>query len=197
MGKFKYVARTKTGELQTGFIESQDRNSATSALVSHELAVLSLESADIPKWYEQFLNLFKRVSNTDLMVFTRQFATLLDAKISMGDSLKNLHRQTRNVTLKEAVFDISADIEAGLSLSQALERHSGIFPDFYVNMVRSAEITGRMSEVMMFLADYLEKTQATSTKVRNAMIYPVVVIILLVGVMLVMVGFVFPKLIPV
>ena len=99
---------------------------------------------------EVIRDIFKKVKTTDLMIFTRQFATLLDAKISLGDTLKNLHRQTRNPMLREAVFDMSSDIEAGLSLSQALKRHPTIFPEYYVNMVRSAEVTGRMGQVWFF-----------------------------------------------
>lgn len=195
--KFKYTARTKTGELQTGFIDSPDRETATNTLGGHDLIILGIESAEAPKWLDRILNIFKKVRAADLMIFTRQFATLLDAKISLGDSLKNLHRQTRSPILKETISDILSDVEAGLSLSQALARHKTIFPDFYVNMVRSAEVTGKMGETMVFLADYLEKTHATMTKIRNSMIYPVAVVGLMIVVAGIMVGFVFPKLMPV
>jgi type IV pilus assembly protein PilC len=197
MAKFKYIARAKTGELQTGFVESESRESASAILSGHGLLVLSVESAAEKKWYDRFLDLFKRVKAADLMIFTRQFATLLDAKIPMADSLKNLYRQTRNPILKEAVLEISSDVDSGLSLSQALEKHSTIFSEFYSNMVRSAEITGRLDKVMVFLADYLEKEHMVFSKIRNAMIYPAVVIGLIFIVGGIMVGFVFPKLVPV
>ncbi len=195
--KFKYTARTKGGELQTGVIDAPDRETAIGTLTGHDLIILGLESADVAKWYDRLLDIFKRVKAIDLVIFTRQFATLLDAKISLGDALKNLFRQTRNPILKEAVSGISSDVEAGLSLSQALARYPNIFPDYYINMIRSAEVTGRMSEVMVFLANYLEKTHATITKVRNSMIYPVLVVGLMVIVAGIMVAFVFPKLMPV
>lgn len=195
--KFKYTARTKSGELQTGSVESESREAAAADLSSHDLMVLSVESAAGKKWYDRFLDLFKRVKALDLTVFTRQFATLIDSKISISDALKNLHKQTRSPVLKEALLEISSDVDSGLSLSQALQRHFAIFPDYYVNMVRSAEITGRMGEVMVFLADYMEKVYATTTKVRNAMIYPVVVMVLIILVIGVMLGFVFPQLLPI
>ena len=190
--KFKYNARTKQGELQTGFIEAVNRDAALAILTSHELFILSLESAEAVQWYQRFLDLFKRVKPSDLMIFTRQFATLLDAKISLADSLKNLYRQTRNPILKEAIFELASDIDAGLSLSQAMERHPRIFSEFYVSMIRSAEITGRLEEVSNFMADYLEKEVGLLSRVRNALIYPVLVIALFMVVVGIMIGVVFP-----
>jgi len=115
MAKFKYTARVQTGELQTGFVESENREGASAILSGHGLLVLSVESAGEKKWYDPFLDLFKRVKSADLMIFTRQFATLLDAKIPMADALKNLYRQTRNPVLKEAVLEVSSDVDSGLS----------------------------------------------------------------------------------
>lgn len=195
--KFKYTARTKQGELQTGFIEAVNREAAGNILIGHELFILSLEIAEIKKWYQRFFDLLNRVKPSDLMIFTRQFAVLLEAKIPLGDSLKNLYKQTRNPILKEAIIELSSDIDAGLSLSQALERHSNIFSSFYVSMVRSAEVTGRLEEVIGFMADYLEKEVGLLSRVRNAFIYPVVVLLLFGAVAGIMVGAVFPQLEPI
>jgi len=195
--KFRYSARTKQGELQTGFVEAVNREAAFNILASHELYILSIDTAETERWYNRFLGIFQRVKQADLMIFTRQFATLLDAKISLGDSLKNLYKQTRNPLLKEAIFELSSDIDSGLSLSQAMQKHPNIFSEFYTSMVRSAEITGRMEEVIGFMADYLEKEAGILSKVRNAMIYPVVVLALFGVVAAVMVVFVFPQLEPI
>jgi type IV pilus assembly protein PilC len=195
--KFKYTARTKQGELQTGFVEGVNREAAFNILAGHDLFVLSIESVETGQWFQGILGLFQRVKAADLMVFTRQFATLLDAKISLGDSLKNLYKQTRNPILKEAVFELSSDIDSGLSLSQAMSRHPNIFSEFYTSMVRSAEITGRLEEVIGFMADYLEKEAGLLSRVRNAMIYPIVVLLLFGAVIIIMVTVVFPQLQPV
>ncbi len=195
--KFRYTARTKQGELQTGFAEAVNREAAFNVLAGHELYILSIDPAETDRWYNRFLGIFQRVKQADLMIFTRQFATLLDAKISLGDSLKNLYKQTRSPLLKEAIFELSSDIDAGLSLSQAMQKHTNIFSEFYTSMVRSAEITGRLEEVIGFMADYLEKEAGLLSKVRNAMIYPVVVLILFGIVAAVMVVFVFPQLEPI
>ncbi len=191
--KFKYQAKTKAGELQGGVVEAANREAAVNILTSHELFILSVEAAEKARWYENVLNFFMRVKTVDLMIFTRQFATLLEAEVPIADAIKNLHRQTVNAVLKEALFEISSDVDAGLSLSQALERHPNIFSEFYISMVRSAEITGRIEEVMGFLADYIEKEMSIRSRVRNAMLYPAFIIALFIVVVLIMVTFVMPN----
>ncbi|MEK7481839.1 MAG: type II secretion system F family protein [Patescibacteria group bacterium] len=192
--KFKYTARTKQGELQTGFVESPSQEMAANILSGHDLFVLSVKSAERKSFFEGTFVFFNRVKIVYLMTFTRQFATLLQSTVPLNDSLVTLHKQTKNPILKEAIFEISNDVSAGLSLSQALERQSGIFSDFYINMVRSAEITGRMEEVMGFLADYLEKEAVWRSRVRNALIYPAFVLSLFAIVGVFLLTFVFPKL---
>ncbi|HDH31762.1 MAG TPA: type II secretion system F family protein, partial [Candidatus Wolfebacteria bacterium] len=195
--KFKYQARTKEGELQTGFIDAVNREAALNILTGHELFILSIESAEKNYWYQRLLNFFKRVKVNDLMIFTRQFSTLLESKVPIGDSIRSLYRQTKNPTLKEIIFELSSDIDSGLSLSQALERHSHIFFGFYISMIRSAEITGRLEESMLFLADYLEKEAVWRARLKNALIYPAVIAVLFVIVCGIMFTFVFPQLGPI
>lgn len=195
--KFSYLARTQTGELQTGSIEAVNREAALNILTSHQLFVLSFESLERLRLADKLFGFMNRVKMMDLVIFTRQFATLLEAKIPLADSLKTLVRQTRNAILKEAVGELSADIDAGLSLSQALEKHSTLFGEFYVNMVRSAEVTGRMEEVMTYLADYLEKEAVLRSKVRNALIYPAIVIALFIVVAGLMLTTVIPQVQPI
>ncbi len=197
MAKFNYKARTKDGELQVGNVEAANREGAVAILLSHELFVLSIEPVVEDVWYNRILDFFKRVKTQDLMIFTRQFATLLASQVPLSDSLANLYKQTAKPTLKEAVYEIANDIDAGFSLSQALERHRSIFSEFYVNMVKSAEVTGRLSEVLSFLADYLEKQSALVAKVKNALTYPAFVIGLFIVVVIVMVTMVFPQITPI
>ncbi|MEE8131750.1 MAG: type II secretion system F family protein [Candidatus Paceibacterota bacterium] len=197
MAKFKYQARTKEGELQTGFVEAVSREIALNTLTGHELFILSLESAEKIHWYHRFLKFFERAKIKDLMIFTRQFATLLESKVPIGTSLRSLYKQTKNPTLKEIISELSSDIDAGLALSQALERQSHIFSNFYISMIRSAEITGRLEESMIFLADYLEKDVIWRFRLKNALIYPIIVIILFLVVAGIMITFVFPQLGPI
>lgn len=195
--KFRYVARTKQGELQTGFVEAPTREAGFNTLTSHDLFVLSIEEPRGASWYSIVLDYFKRVKQIDVAVFTRQFATLLQAGIPLGDSLKSLYRQTVNAVLREVVFEVSADIDAGLSLSQAMAKHEAVFSEFYINLIRSAEVTGRVESVMGFLADYLEKEHIVRTKVRSALIYPAFVAGLFVVVGGILIGVVFPQIAPI
>ncbi len=195
--KFNYKARTKEGELQVGNIEAVSRDIAANILLSHGLFVLSIEPASTGGIFTRLTNFFERVKIGDLMIFTRQFATLLSSQVPIGDSLRNLYAQVSQPLLKEVIRELSTDIEAGFSLSQALGRHPGIFSEFYVNMVKSAEVTGRLAEVLDFLADYLEKQSALVGKMRNALIYPIFVIGLFVIVVIVMVTMVLPQIAPV
>ena len=195
--KFRYSARTATGEMQVGFIEGVTKEAALNSLHGHDLYVLSIEGSEVPSWYASVTRFFNRVRRVDLMIFTRQFATMLEAAIPLGDTLKALYRQTRNPVLRDAVFEVSGDIDSGLALSQALERQGQIFSEFYVNLVKSAEVTGRVQETVQFLADYLEKENALVSKVRNAMIYPIFVIVLFIVAAGVLMGVVFPQIEPI
>jgi len=195
--KYSYQARTKTGELQVGSVDAGSREAALNILTSHELFVLSLQTVKESNPLDHLLSFFRRIKKNDLMIFSRQFSTLLSAKIPLSSGLKTLYNQTQNLALKETINDISGDVDAGLSLSQALARHPDVFSEFFVNMVRSAEVTGRIESVMDFLADYLEKESALASKVRNALIYPVVVIVLFVVVAGLMVTLVLPQIGPI
>lgn len=197
MAKFKYQARNKTGELQVGFVEGPTKEAAASILTSHELFVLSLESSEKKNPFQSIFGFLNRVRIKDLMVFTRQLATMLESEMPLNSALQSLYQQTQRASLKEAVFQILQDVESGLSLSQALERQQPIFSDFYVSMVRSAEVTGRLEESMVFLASYIERETKWKGKISTAMIYPAVLLSLFIVVAGIMVAVVFPKITPV
>lgn len=197
MAKFRYSARNKTGEMQVGYVEAASKNAAFHILNSHDLYILSIEELRSGKFFSFITSFINRVRRADLMIFTRQFATMLEAKIPINDALKNLYTQTRNIYLKEAIYEISADVGSGLTLSQSLQRHTDIFSDFYVSIIRSAEVTGRVEEVMGFLADFLEKELGLVNRVRNALIYPLFVLVLFAVVATILVGLVFPQLGPI
>jgi type II secretory pathway component PulF len=195
--KFKYQSKTKGGEPQIGFVEAPNRASAVNILSTHDLFVLSIEEVEKPRWWDRVSHYFGRVKGKDFMIFTRQMATLFEAQLPLPEILTTLYKQSRHPGLKEAVYQISQDVDAGLSFSQALERQNDIFSDFYVSMVRSAEITGNLEKVVGFLADYEEKEIALVTKARSAMIYPAIIVGLFVVVAGIMVTVVFPQIEPV
>jgi type IV pilus assembly protein PilC len=195
--KFQYQARNQQGQLQVGNVEAPDKKAAVQILTGHNLYVLSIESAKQQSISERVVRAFNRVKAKDLMVFTRQLATLIESEMPLDNALQSLYRQTKNTLLKESIFGIIQDIESGLSLSQALERQKPIFSEFYVSMIRSAEVTGRLEEAMQFLADYMEKEAQWRSKMVSALIYPIILLALFIVVALVMVVVVFPKIAPV
>lgn len=195
--KFKYQARNKQGELQVGFVDAPNRDTAVNILSSHDLFVLSIASTDRGGLKNKLFQFLNRVKTKDMMVFTRQLATLIESQMPLDNALRSLHQQTTNPILKESVFQIAQDVEAGLALSQALERQTPIFSDFYVSMIRSAEVTGRLEEAMLFLASYMEREAEWKSKIANAMIYPAILLGLFVIVAGIMVVVVFPKIQPV
>jgi type II secretory pathway component PulF len=192
--KFKYQAKTKDGETQVGFVEAVNRDTAVSILTNHGLFVLSVVAEEAPGIFDRISSFFARARQKDLVIFARQLATLLEARLPLGDALKILRDQTQNATLKEAIYQISQDIDAGLSFSQALGRQGSIFPGYYTEMVRAAEVTGNMNEVAAFLADYTEKEGNLSSKIASALIYPAIVLLLFVVVAFILLTFVFPSL---
>lgn len=195
--KFKYQAKNKQGELQVGFVEAANRDAAITILTSHELFILSLVGADSVHWYSGIVRRFSGVRQKDLIVFARQFATLLSARLPLTEALRTLYNQTTHPELRRVTQQISEDITSGLSFSQALERHKDVFPGFYVSMIRSAEVIGNLEEVAGFLADYMEKEYELIVKARSAMIYPGVILGLFAVVGFIMVSFVFPQLGPI
>lgn len=191
--KFEYQARSQEGKLQVGTVEADSREAAVRTLSGHGLFILAISEITKESAKAAIFGFLNRVTDKDMMIFTRQFATLMGSGVPLSTSLGTLINQTRNPILKEAAADIQKSVGSGLSLSQGLSKYSAVFSDFYINMIRSAEVTGRVSEVMEFLADYLEKQTALSSKVKNAMIYPAFMIFFLVVVVILMATLVFPQ----
>jgi len=194
MAKFRYTGRNDLGEIQSGVVEAGNRDLAIKILQDNKIYVLSLESLEKKGFLDGLLQLFQRVKTKDLMIFTRQLSVLLSAKVQLVDSLKALYNQVTDPLLKDAIFDVFTDVEGGMYFSQALAKHPKVFSDFFVNMVRSAELSGRLEETLNYLADYLEKDNNLKTKLRNAMIYPAFIIAVFLAVMILVVTVVIPQL---
>ncbi|HOV88571.1 MAG TPA: type II secretion system F family protein [Candidatus Paceibacterota bacterium] len=194
MAKFRYTGRNDLGEIQSGVVEAGSRDLAIKILQDNKIYVLSLESLEKEGFFDKLLRPFQRVKTKDLMVFTRQLSVLLSAKVQLVDSLKSLYNQVTDPLLKDAIFDVFTDVEGGLYFSQALAKHPRVFSDFFVNMVRSAELSGRLEETLNYLADYLEKDNNLRSKLRDAMIYPAFIIVVFLAVMILVVTVVIPQL---
>jgi type IV pilus assembly protein PilC len=192
--KFKYQARTKQGEMQVGFVEAGSKDGATQILSSHDLFVLKVESAESVGPIERVNAFLSRPRRKDIIIFSRQLATLLEARLPLNNALKILSQQTENKALQAAIGQVTEDIDAGLSFSQAMARQPATFPDYYIEMIRAAEVTGNMNEVSTFLADYTEKEGELASKASSAMIYPAIVLAVFIIVAFILLTFVYPSL---
>ena len=176
MPVFTYKARDRSGEILQDRIEGNDAMSVASALRRQGLLVIDVKEQGLGQ--KDILEPFKRVKHSDLVVFTRQFATMIDAGLPIVRALYVLSEQTTNEKLKETIEAVRKEVEAGLALSEALEKHPKTFSTLYVEMVRAGEIGGMLDDVLLRIADQLEKDQELRRKVKSAMTYPTVVLVL-------------------
>lgn len=191
--RFKYTARTPEGESREGIVEAVNQDSAVEILQKNALVVVSVQEERAPFW-QMRVKFFDRVKMRDVVIFSRQLSTLFEAKVPVVESLKTLVSESFNVTLKNAVSEVLDDISGGSNLSQAMTKHPNVFSSFYVNMVKAGEESGKLHEVFRYLADYLERSYAITSKAKNAMIYPIFVFFAFIGVMIVMLVVVVPRL---
>lgn len=191
---FIYKAVTKTGVEQDGTIDAPNQDIAITSLQHRDLVIVSIRPAENKNGGLRGLTFLRRVKTSDVVMLSRQIATLFEAKVSVLSTFRLLAEEAENPLLREALTQITDDIKAGAPISSAMSRHKTIFSDFFVSMVKSGEESGKMSEAFNFLADYLDRTYALSSKARNALIYPAFVISSFVVVMVLMVVFVIPKL---
>lgn len=192
MSTFEYRARDKTGDIREGVIEAGSQEGAVDTLHQAGLIVVSMQEKVKP--FLVRLRIGGRVRQKDLVIFSRQLSTLFEAQIPVVQSLKTLVAETQKKTLQRVVAQILDDITGGLSLSQAMGKYPAAFSSFYVNLVRSGEESGKLQDVFTYLADYMERSYAINSKVRNAMVYPAVVLFTFVVVLAVMMIIVIPKL---
>lgn len=181
--EFIYKAKDSKGEEKIGKIESRSEDLAVQLLQGYGLTVYDLKPIQDQGFFDKFFGKRRRATTKELSLFLRQFATLLSSKVPLMDSLKTLLAQTSSSGVKDMIFDLISGLDAGLSLSQAMARGESIFSSFYIEMVKSGEISGRLEEVFNYLADYAENEASLNTKAKSAMIYPVfiIVVFILVG----------------
>jgi type IV pilus assembly protein PilC len=173
---FTYRARTRQGEILEDQVEGTDQMAVASSLRQQGLLVIDVKEESLAQ--KDILEPFKRVKPSDIVVFTRQFATMINAGLPIVRALYVLSEQTENQKLKEVVVRVRKDVEAGLALSEALAKHPKVFSRLYVEMVRAGEIGGILDGVLLRIASQLEDDQELRRKVKSAMTYPTIVLIL-------------------
>lgn len=171
--KFIYRAKDKRGNFKAGTIEARSIDSAIKTLQSYELIVLDISPMKKVTFLDSILGKKTTVSKKDLAIFLRQFATLLESQVPLGEALKTLLLQAPTPQIKDLVFELVSDLDAGLSLSRAVEKRSDVFGEFYSQMIKSGEISGRLEDVLTYLADYAEHENDLVNKAKAAASYPV------------------------
>src|SRR5512135_3086110 len=172
MASFSYVAReTATGREIRSSIEAVTEQAAILALLNRNLLVVSIQE----KLGKKGKTGGGRVALADLVIFTRQLATMIDAGLAMVQSLQALAEQTTNKAMRDVIRDVCSRVEGGDSFSDALQKHPKVFNRLYVCMVAAGEKGGLLAEILARVAVYLENTARLRKKVKSAMMYPTVV----------------------
>jgi len=191
---FKYKAIDPDGSNKEGEIDAPSRDMAISALQRRGLVILSIKDETREGQSILSKSFFEKVSNKDIVIVSRQISTLFEAQVSALKAFSMLAANTKNQLLAKKLVAISDDIQAGVSISGALAKHTDVFSDFYINMVKVGEETGKLDQTFLYLADYLDRQYSLTSKTKNALIYPVFVVITFIVVMILMFVVVIPKL---
>lgn len=192
MPTFEYKARTKEGEQRSGTIETSSQEAALESLQKQNFIVTFLKERTGPAFFE--LRIGGGIKQKDIVIFSRQLATLFEAQIPIMEALRTVMSETSNETFRKAVAQILDDVAGGMAFSQALARHPLIFSSFYIQLVRSGEESGKLQGIFSYTADYLERSYYLSTKARNALVYPAFITLTFFGVIVVMLVAVVPRL---
>ena len=202
MAEFSYIARDEKGYRQTGNISSENYNTAVDKLQNDGLTIVKLTERDASfDFIKPFINrlsleieTFKnKVPLSVLVFFTRQISTMFSAGLTIERALYFLSEEEKNKKFKKVLIKVAEDVKKGLLLSDALERHPGVFSNLYISLVRAGEVSGKLAETLEELSIYLESVEDTQRKVKSAMYYPVFIIIFLFVVLTFTFGYLIPK----
>ena len=191
--KYNYQSRSKTGEVQSGIVEASNKEAAFEVLKKNGLFVTALEEASVP-FYAKKLKILEKVTQKDVVSFSRQLSIMLRSKVALTETLRTLATQTRNNKFKEVLSKVCKDVEGGASLSKAFNAFPNVFSVFFVSMVKSGEHSGKLSDVFIYLAEYLEKRYHFRNEIIGAMVYPIFVLLVFGTVVAVLMIYVIPQL---
>ena len=194
MSLFIYQAIDKDGQPKGGTIEAVNKDVAISSLQRRGFIISSINEAEQKGGLlHQNLTWFERVSNKEIVILSRQLATLFSAQVSALRIFRLLAAENENPKLARHLNDIAEALQGGSLISVAMEKHKDVFSTFYISMVKAGEETGKLDETFVFLADYLDRTYAVTQKAKNALIYPAFIIFTFFAVMILMLTMVIPR----
>src|SRR3989344_381650 len=189
---FNYKALENSGKRASGSIEAVSIDVAIGSLQRRGLIISKIEPAEKESWLSK-IQFGSAVSHKEVVILSRQMATLFEAQVSALKIFSLLSGEVGNETLKKSLTQVADDLQGGNTISKALAKHPAIFSEFYVNMVRSGEETGKLNETFNHLADYLDRNYEVVSKAKNALIYPAFVISVFIAVMVLMFTVIIPK----
>jgi len=191
---FSYKAIDQSGTPREGTVEAQNTESAIETVQARGYTVIAVEPLSEKKsMLELEITWFERVSNKEVVILSRQIATLFEAQVSALRVFRLLAAEAENPKLRKVLTEVSEELQGGSSISRALSNHPDIFSPFYVSMVKSGEESGTLEKTFMYLADYLDRMYQVLSKAKNALIYPAFVISIFFGVMGLMLTMVIPR----
>lgn len=202
MPEFSYIARTQEGVRKEDTISAKNINEASELLVAENLSVVKITERDtsfdfMGPFMERFnlsIDKFKnRIPLTNLVFFTRQLSTMFNAGLTLEKAITFLSKEEKHKGFKKVITEIESDVKKGLLLSDALNRHAGVFNNLYVSLVQAGEVSGKLATTLEELAKYLEAMEDTQRKVKSAMYYPTFILIFLGLVMVVLFAFIIPQ----
>lgn len=194
MPKYSYRAKSIQGETLNGFVEAPNADLAAALLREQNLIILELEERETQPLTDKFLHSLNRVRAKEIVFFSHQLATLISATVPLVRALRTIVKQTPNPYFQIVIAEIASDVDGGMKFSQSLARYSNIFDNFFVQMVRAGETTGRLDKVLEYLAQQKEKDYTLRQQIRGAMIYPAFILAVLLIIAFLMLAFVLPRL---
>ena len=175
MSTFSYVGRNRQGAVKKGELTAKTRDEAVDQLRKQQVVVTSLEEKSGMGGKFKF-SLGSGLTDKDLVVFTRQFGTMINAGLPLIQCLDILSTQSENKVLRETVGDVKNSVEAGSTFSDALKRHPKVFDDLYVNMIHAGEVGGLLDTILTRLAKHIEKAMKLKGQIKSAMVYPTAIV---------------------
>lgn len=191
---FNYEAITNTGEKKSGSIEASSKDLAIAAIQRRGFIVSSIKEVTIKKSIFDVSFFGKNIPMKDIVIMSRQMSTLFESQVAALKAFNLLAENTENKVLSKILNEVSEDIKGGVYISVALSKHKEAFSDFYVNMVKAGEESGKLTQSFSYLADYLDRQYQLTSKTKNALIYPGFVIGVFIIVITMMFTFIIPKL---
>ncbi len=188
MATFVYSARSPSGEISSGELNVENREEAMAQLRRQRLIPVKIEEKEGFK----MPTFGSGVATRDIVIFTRQFATMINSGLPLVQSLDILAKQSENPVLRKTIEGVLYDVESGQTLADALRNHPKVFPELYTNMVAAGEAGGILDTILLRLAVFLEKADQLRRKIKGAMIYPSVILTVAIGAVAVLLIFVIP-----